>query len=71
MSETAAQRHNRLAPELVSRIVKETKGEGEALILLESVVLGVMLYTRPAHPTAVSEFLDSLTLAVVNRMKPR
>ena len=60
--------HNRLAPEIVTRIVKETGGESDAMVVLESVVLGIMLYYRPKVREA-GEFMDSMTAAVIDRMK--
>jgi len=45
--EDAAQRHDRLAREVVNRIIRETVGRGhkpsEALILMESALVGVSL----------------------------
>jgi hypothetical protein len=65
---TPSETHNRLAPELVKRLVSETDGESGAMVVLESVVLGVMLYYRP-DPRHAAEFLDSMTAAVIERMK--
>lgn len=65
---SAAEKHNALAPELVFRLIKETDGEVNAFIVLESVILGVMLYYRP-KPRHAAEFLDSMTTAVIERMK--
>src|SRR3546814_5544837 len=39
--------HNVLAPELVKRLITGTDSEDNAMVLLESVILGVMLYYRP------------------------
>lgn len=64
---TSAEKHNQLAPELLTRLISETGSEADALIVLESVVLGVMLYYRPNWRHA-SEFLDVLTARVVGRM---
>jgi hypothetical protein len=61
------ERHNRLAPELVRKLISETDDESACLITLESVVLGVMLYYRRDVREA-SEFLDVLTERVVGRM---
>lgn len=60
--------HNRLAPEILKRMIGESDGESDALVLLESVVLGFMLYYRPDVRQA-SEFLDVLTERVIGRMK--
>jgi hypothetical protein len=65
----AAENHNRLVPELLKRIVKETDGEAHCFIALESLILGVMLFYRPKTREA-AEFLDSMTTAVIERMKP-
>ena len=65
----AAEIHNRLVPELLNRIVKETEGESDCMVALESLVLGVMLFYRP-KPHHAGEFLDSMTTAVIERMKP-
>lgn len=63
----AADRHDRLAAALVRRLVTGTATEGEAMVVLESVVLGVMLYYRP-QPQAAGEFLDAMAAAVIARM---
>jgi hypothetical protein len=59
--------HNRLARELVTRLISETDGEVSAMIVLESVILGVMLYYRP-KPRHAAEFLDTITERVIGRM---
>lgn len=66
---SASETHNRLAPELVTRLISETDSESSAMVVLESVVLGVMLYYRP-NPRHAAEFLDSMTAAVIERMRP-
>lgn len=64
----ASETHNRLAPELVTRLIRETDSESNAMVVLESVILGVMLYYAPT-PREAGEFLDSMTAAVIERMK--
>lgn len=64
-----SEKHNKLAPELVNRIVRESGGENEAMVVLESVMLGVMLFYAPDVRHA-SEFLDTMTEQVIKRMKP-
>lgn len=59
--------HNILVPQLLERIVRETDGESNAMVALESLILGVMLYFRP-NPRHAAEFLDSMTAAVIERM---
>lgn len=65
---TPSENHNRLAPELTARLIKETGGESEAMVVLESVILGVMMFYAPTLREA-SEFLDSMTIDVIERMK--
>lgn len=62
-------KHNQLAPELVKRLISETENEVDAFIVLESVILGVMLYHRP-KPRHAAEFLDTITERVIGRMAP-
>lgn len=59
--------HNRLAPELLKRLISETEGESAAMVVLESIILGVMLYYRP-NVRHAAEYLDSMTTAVIERM---
>jgi hypothetical protein len=66
---TPSDQHNRLVPELITRLIKETDSETNAMVALESLVLGVMLYYRP-NPRHAGEFMDSMTAAVIERMKP-
>lgn len=60
-------KHNKLAPELVVQLVKGTDCESDALVVLESVVFGALLYFRP-NPRQAAEFLDVLTERVITRM---
>ena len=64
---TPNEEHNHLAPELAKRLLSETANEVEAFIVLESIILGVMLYYRP-KPRHASEFLDAITERVIGRM---
>jgi hypothetical protein len=64
---TPSENHNRLAPELLKRLITEGGPESQVMVALESVILGVMLYYRPQIKEAV-EFLDTLTARVVERM---
>lgn len=64
-----AESHNRIVPEIVTRLIKETDGESDCLVALESIVLGVMLFYRP-NPRHAGEIMDNLTAAVIERMKP-
>lgn len=66
---TPSEQHNKLAPELVSRIVKETACESDAMVVLESVILGLMLFYRP-NPAHAGEYLDVMTVQVLERMRP-
>jgi hypothetical protein len=59
--------HNKLAPELVKRLISETESESDAMVVLESVVLGVMLYYRP-EPRHAGEFMDTMFASVIERM---
>lgn len=61
--------HNRIAPEVVRKLITESDGEAACMVVLESVILGVMLFYRP-DPRQAGEFLDSMTAAVIGRMKP-
>ncbi len=65
----AASNHNRLAPELVKQLIGGTSDESDAMVLLESVCLGVMLFYRP-KPREAGEFLDVMTQRIIERMKP-
>lgn len=70
MTEDATERHNRLAPQLVIEMIKGANcNEGETLVVLESVVLGVLRFYRPDLREA-SVFLDTLTERVIERMAP-
>lgn len=64
---TASERHNRLVPELVTRLVKEAGSEDDAMVALESLIFGVMLFYRP-NPKHAAEYLDMMTVQVLERM---
>lgn len=72
----AQRRHNVLAPEIVERIVRGVDGDfPQAMVVLESVVLGVLLYgalhvrTQDLRVRHSIEFLDSMSDAVVARLR--
>lgn len=65
----SAESHNRIAPEIVIKLVKECDGQDDCFVTLESVILGVMSYYAP-NPRHAAEYLDSMTAAVIERMKP-
>lgn len=41
---TPAERHNKLAPELAALLIAEAGPEAEAMVILESVIVGVLGY---------------------------
>jgi hypothetical protein len=61
-------RHDRLVPILLRQLIETTTNEAEAMVVLESLTLGVMLYYRP-DPRQAGEFMDSMTAAIIERMK--
>lgn len=61
--------HNRIVPQIVRQLVRESDGESDCMVALESVVFGIMLLYRP-HPREAGEFMDSMTAAVIERLKP-
>lgn len=61
--------HNRIVPEIVKKLVRESDGESDCMVALESVVLGIMMFYRP-RPREAGEFLDSMTAAIIERLKP-
>lgn len=64
---TAHERHNQLAHEFVFKVLRETATEAECMVVLETILLAAMLYHRP-NPQQASEFLDVLTMHVIERM---
>lgn len=64
----SAETHNKAAPELVKSLIAASKSEGDAMVLLESVVLGVFLYYRPTQAYAVPVFLSAVAERVMRRM---
>ena len=61
--------HNRIVPAIVKQLVAESDGEADCMTALESIVFGIMLYYRP-DPRHAGEFMDSMTAAVIERMRP-
>ncbi len=59
--------HNRIVPEIVKKLIRESDGESDCMVALESIVFGVMLYYRP-KPREAGEFMDSMTQRVIERM---
>lgn len=75
MADDATERHNQMAPEIIKHVIYGTNGDLEdALVVLESVVLGVISYHAinsyrpgPLRYRAASEYLDLLTQRVIER----
>lgn len=63
--ETASQLHNRLAMRIVGEIIAETWNSVDALVLLESVIVGVLMVTQQTSP----EYINAMSLAVIERLK--
>lgn len=63
----SAENHNRLASQLLAKLIQESGSEAEAMVVLESLIMGVLLYFRP-KPREAAVFLDSLTERVIERM---
>ncbi|MDR7101486.1 hypothetical protein [Croceicoccus sp. BE223] len=59
--------HNKIAPDVVNRLIREGQSESDTMVALESIVLGVMAFYRPA-PRHAGEFLDTMTARVIDRL---
>lgn len=59
--------HNKIAPEVFTRLIRESDSEEDCMVALESIVLGVMAFYRP-KPRDAGEFLDVLTQHVIDRL---
>lgn len=69
MNETASERHDRLAPEIFKQIVSETnRNEAEAMVIVESVLLGMLRFFRANDPRAQVLFLETMCEALVERI---
>jgi hypothetical protein len=66
----SAEIHNRLAPELLRRLVLEGGSEAECMAILESLTVGVLRFFRD-DPHEAAEYLDAMTIAVIERLKAR
>jgi hypothetical protein len=64
---SAAERHNDLARRFCSEVLAETASAAECMVVLESIILGAMLFHHP-NPRHASEYLDSMTMRVIDRM---
>jgi hypothetical protein len=64
---TAADRHNDLARRFCNEVLAETASEAECMVVLETIILGAMLFHRP-NPQHAAEYLDSMTMRVIERM---
>lgn len=61
--------HNRLAPQIFRQIMRETASGTDALIVVESVLLGILRAQAGSHRQAVA-MLETLTERVVERLTP-
>jgi hypothetical protein len=69
VSEIASERHNRLAPAIIKQIVRETDfRETEAMVIVESVLLGMLRFFRPDDARAQVIFLETMCEALVERI---
>lgn len=64
---TASERHNRLAAEITKKIVKEGGSIEDALVVLESVVLGVVMFAG-GNPRDGGVYLDAMSGRVTERL---
>lgn len=63
----SSEQHNILVPGIMRDLVRNAPTESEMMVALESVILGVMMLHRP-EPRQASEFLDALTMRVIDRL---
>lgn len=63
----SAENHNRLAAELLERLIMEGRTEPECMAVLESLTVGVLRFFRP-DPLEAAEYLDTMTIAVIERL---
>lgn len=65
-----AERSNALSKQLATDLIKGVEGnEIDAFIVLENLLTGIMKAFRP-DPRHAGEFMDSMTMAVIERLKP-
>ena len=69
-SKLGAERSNALTKKLAKDLIEGVEGnEIDAFIILENLMTGVMRAYRP-DPRHAGEFMDSMTIAVIERLKP-
>lgn len=66
----SAENHNRLAPELLERLILDGGNEPQCMAVLESLTVGVFRFFRP-DPHEAAEFLDAMTIAVIERLNAK
>ncbi|OYZ15605.1 MAG: hypothetical protein B7Y35_05935 [Sphingomonadales bacterium 28-64-96] len=64
---TAADRHNDLARRFCNEVLAGTSSAEECMVVLESIILGAMLFHQP-NPRHAAEYLDAMTMRVIERM---
>lgn len=62
---TPSDRHNALAPSLLTRLLTECSTESEAMVVLESIVAGVMLRFRPDPAQATVVAAEVMARAII------
>lgn len=65
---SATEDHNRLAPELLRRVVEGTGSPTEMMVVVESLVMGACLYAAGGKPRDAGLYLDQMTQAVTERL---
>lgn len=58
--------HNRLVPDLLRQIVTQAGSEADANVIMESLLLGFLLFYRPGGQAV--EFLDVITERTATRL---
>jgi hypothetical protein len=64
----ASDKHNRLAPEILKRIVTETDSPEAAWVVLESVMLGMALFFYDGEPRKGAAMLDEVLGQTLKRL---
>lgn len=68
---TESERHNAILRPILEMIVRDGDrivDEAKAMVVLESVICGLMKLYRP-NPLHAAEFLDVMTMQVLERMR--
>lgn len=63
-----AQEHNQIAPEILKRIVMSCDSTSQAMVMTESVLMGVVMFAARNDSRKAAEYVEQMTQSILERL---